>query len=69
MRAEPQTPLYIITPLGARPGLGTQPFYEAPCDLQIKHRQNIVINIKSVAGSSVMAQNWQWGSQTVVKQV
>ena len=48
IRAGPQTPLYIMTPLGTGPGLGTQPCYEAPCGLQIKHRQNIVINIKRV---------------------
>ena len=48
IRAGPQIPLYIMTPLGTRPGLGTQPCYEAPYDLQIKHRQNIVINIKRV---------------------
>ena len=40
------TPLYIMTPLGTRPGLRTQLCYEAPCDLQIKHRQNILINFK-----------------------
>ena len=39
MRARPQTPLSTMTPIGARLGLGTQPCYEAPCHLQIKHRQ------------------------------
>ena len=46
--AWPHTPLYIMTPLGTRPGLGTQPCYQAPCDLQIKCRQNIVISIQRV---------------------
>ena len=40
IRMGPQTPLYTMTPLGAWPGLGTQPCYEAPCNLQIKYRQN-----------------------------
>ena len=35
-----------MTPLGTMPGLGTQPCYETSCDLQIKHRQNILINFK-----------------------
>ena len=42
----PQTPLYTMTPLCTRPGLATQPRYEAPCDLWVKHRQNTVINIE-----------------------
>ena len=41
----PQTTLHMMTPLSARPGLGTQPYYEVPCDLQVKHKQNTVINI------------------------
>ena len=53
-----------MTPLGTRPGLGTESCYETPCDLQIKHRQNIVINIKSVAVSPIMAQSWRLGRQT-----
>ena len=29
----------VQSPLGARPGLGTQPRYEAPGDLRVKNRQ------------------------------
>ena len=32
-------------PLDARPGLGTQPRYEAPGDLRVEYVQNAVINI------------------------
>ena len=46
IRAGPRTHLYTMTALGARSGLGIQPCFKAPCALQIKHRQNIVINIK-----------------------
>ena len=35
----------VQTPLGARPGLGTQPHYEAPGDLRIELVENTVINI------------------------
>ena len=35
-----------MTPLGAKPGLGIQRCCEAPCDFQVKDRQNTVINIK-----------------------
>lgn len=33
------------TPLGAWSGLGTQLRYKAPCDLQVEHKQSVVINI------------------------
>ena len=33
LKGGPQTPLHTMTPMGARPGLGIQPRYEAPCDL------------------------------------
>ena len=29
----------VQNPLGTRPGLGTQPRYEAPSDLQVEHVQ------------------------------
>ena len=39
----------VQTPLGARPGLGTQPRYEAPGDLRVKLVDNAVINIGLVS--------------------
>ena len=41
-----RTPLHTMTTLGTWPGLATQPHYEAPCELWVKHRQNTVINIE-----------------------
>ena len=38
----------VQTPLGAWPGLGTQPHYEAPGDLQVKLADYAVINIELV---------------------
>ena len=35
----------VQTPLGAQPGLGTQPCYEAPGDLQAELVKNTVNNI------------------------
>ena len=35
----------VQTLLGARPGLGTQPRYEAPGDLRVENVKNAVINI------------------------
>ena len=32
--------------LGTWLALATQPHYEAPCDLSVKHRQNTVIDIE-----------------------
>ena len=43
-----QTLLHTMIPLGTWPGLVTQPHYEAPCDLWVKHRQNTVIKIERV---------------------
>ena len=36
----------VQTPLDARPGLGTQPCYEAPGDLPVEPVENAVINIR-----------------------
>ena len=56
------------TSLGAQPGFGTQPHYEALSYLRVKVSQNAVINIGLVkAASSTMAQSWLWGSQIAVK--
>ena len=44
----PQTPLHTMTPLGTWPDLATQPHYETPSDLWVKHRQKTVINIEQV---------------------
>ena len=38
----------VQTPLGARPGLGTQPRYEAPGDLWVEIVENAVIKIRLV---------------------
>ena len=38
----------VQNPLGARPGLGTQPCYEAPGDFWVKYVQNAVTNIRLV---------------------
>ena len=42
----------VQTPLGARPGLGTQPRYEAPGDPRVELVENAVINIELVRLSS-----------------
>ena len=44
-----QTNLMMVqTPLGAMPGLETQPLYEAPGDLRVDLVENAVINIELV---------------------
>ena len=40
--------MMVQTPLGARPGLETQPLYEAPGDLRVDLVENAVINIELV---------------------
>ena len=40
--------LAYVSSLGTWPALATQPHYEAPCELWVKHRQNKVTNIERV---------------------
>ena len=54
-------------PLGARPGLGTQPHYEAPGDLPVEYVKRSDQHRVSEAVPSIMARSWPWGSQIAVK--
>ena len=56
----------VRTPLGARPGLGSRPRYEAPGDLQIEYVERDYHQVRQVA-FSIMAQSWPQDSQLGVK--
>ena len=56
-------------PLGAQPGLGSQPRYETPRDLWVEYVKCSDYRRVSEAASSIMAQSWQWGSQIAVKKI
>ena len=45
----------VQTPPDAWPGLGTQPHYKAPGDLQVENVENTVINIRLV---KLFPQEW-----------
>ena len=45
----------VQPPLDAWPGSGTQPYYEAPRDLQVEIEKNTVINMGLVRLSP-----WEW---------
>ena len=57
----------VQTPLGAWPGLETQPRYEARGDLQLKILKRSDQHWVSEAVSLRMAQSWLWDSQVVKK--
>ena len=38
----------VQTPIGTWPGLGNQPCYKGPCDLQVKTVENAVISTRLV---------------------
>ena len=57
----------VQTPLGSRPGLGTQPRYKAPGDLRVEYVKYSDLHRVSEAASLIMAQNWLWDSQIAVK--
>ena len=56
----------VQIPLGTQPGLGTQPRYEAPSNLQFEN-ENTDLRQVSEATSSIMAQSLPWDSQIAVK--
>ena len=48
----------VQTPLGARPGLGTQPRFEAPSNLKVENAKRRDQHWVSEAVPSIMAQSW-----------
>ena len=53
----------------AKLGLGTQPLYEAPGDLQVEYVKRSDKHRVSEAASSIMTQSWPWGSHIAVKKI
>ena len=48
----------VQTPLGAWPGVGTQPRYEAPGDLRVESEKRSDWHRLSKAAPSIMVQRW-----------
>ena len=56
-------------PLGAQPGLGTQPRCKAPSDPWVKNVNALIKHRVSEAVPSIMTPSWPCGSQIAVKKI